>query len=64
MTVGRFYILVWMAAIAAAGITFFTGNFNDLAAVIFGFTFSTIAFAGLFGVLPWWMDKFYRYDAR
>lgn len=51
------YALVWMLVAAAAGILFVTGNFNEMAMTVFGFLFSTLFFAGIVAVLPWWMKK-------
>jgi len=51
------YAFVWI--LAAAGILFAAGNFNETAVTVFGFLFSTLFFAGIVGVLPWWMDKWY-----
>ena len=57
------YALIWLLTMASAGILYFTGNFNELTMIVFGFISSTLVFMGMIGVLPWWVDKRYsRYS--
>jgi hypothetical protein len=53
------YMLVWILFAVIARILFATGNFNEMATTVFGFLFSTLFFAGIVAVLPWWVDKQY-----
>ncbi len=58
------YAVIWLLTLAAAGILYLTGNFNELTLTVFGFIFSTLVFMGMTAVLPWWVDKRYsRYAA-
>ena len=59
--VTKIYLLVWLVAAGAAGLLFFTGNLNELTFTVLGFMFSTLVFAGLVAVLPWWMDRRYSW---
>ena len=58
----KIYALVWLLVIGAAGVFYFTGNFSDITATVFGFIVSTLVFAGLVAVLPWWVDKQYSWE--
>ncbi len=51
------YALIWILLAAAAGILFVTGYLNEMTLTVFGFLASTLFFAGLLAVLPWWMNK-------
>lgn len=53
------YALIWVLFAATAGILFAAGHFNEMASTVFGFLFSTLFFAGIVAVLPWWLDKRY-----
>ena len=53
------YALAWIAAAAAAGVLFVTGNLNETAYAVFGFLFTTLFFGGLVAILPWWVDRFF-----
>jgi Mg/Co/Ni transporter MgtE len=55
--VTKIYALVWLLVIGVASLFYFTSNFNEVTFAIFGFVFSTLLFAGLVAVLPWWVDK-------
>ena len=57
----KIYALVWLLVIGAAGLFYFTGNLNELTATAFGFVVSTLVFAGLVAVLPWWIDRQYSW---
>ena len=59
--VTKIYALVWLLAIAVAGLFYFTSNINEITLTIFGFVFSTLVFAGLVAVLPWWVDRRYSW---
>lgn len=50
------YVLIWFL-VAAAGVVYLTGYFNEMTLTIFGFIFSTLAFAGVVMVLPFWVDE-------
>jgi hypothetical protein len=58
----KIYALVWLLVAAATGLLLFTGNFNELTMTVMGFVLSTLAFAGLVVVLPWWVDKSYSWN--
>lgn len=58
----KIYALMWLLVSGAAGLFYFTGNLNELTMTIFGFILSTLVFAGLVAVLPWWVDKNYSWD--
>jgi hypothetical protein len=51
------YALTWFLALAAAGVVYLTGNFNEMMVTIFGFIFATLFFAGFVAVLPFWVDE-------
>ena len=53
----KVYALVWLLAVGVASLFYFTNNINEVTFAIFGFVFSTLLFAGLVAVLPWWVDK-------
>ena len=55
--VTKIYALVWLLAVGAIGLFYLTGNLSDLTLTVFGFLLSTLAFAGLVVVLPWWVDR-------
>jgi hypothetical protein len=55
--ISRIYVAAWLLILAAAALTYITGNFDDLTFTIFGFLFSTLFFTGLVGVLPWWVNQ-------
>ena len=57
----RIYALVWLLAAGAAGLLYFTSNFNELTVTVFGFIFSTLFFGFFVSVLPWLMDKHYAW---
>ena len=59
--VTKIYALVWLLVVGAAGLFYLAGNLNELTLTVFGFVASTLTFAGLVGVLPWWMDKQYSW---
>ena len=60
--VTKIYAWVWFVVAGVATLTYFTGNFNELTLTVFGFVFSTLLFAGLVMVLPWWLDKQYSWN--
>ena len=53
------YILTWFLVLAAAGVMYFTGSFNEMVLTVFGFVLSTLFFAGFLAVLPFWVDEHY-----
>ena len=59
--VTKIYALVWVLIGAIASLFYFTGNFNEVILTVFGFVFSTLIFAGLVAVLPWWIDRRYSW---
>lgn len=59
--VTKIYGLIWLLVVGGAGLVYFTGNLNELMFTVLGFVFSTLAFAGLVAVLPWWVDKQYHW---
>lgn len=59
--VTKIYALVWLVVAGAASLFYLTDNFNELTLTFFGFVFSTLLFAGLVAVLPWWTDKQYSW---
>lgn len=62
----RIYASIWLMLIASAGILFVTRGFSEMTLTIFGFALSTLGFAGIIAVLPWWVDKRYtpKYQDR
>jgi hypothetical protein len=62
VVVTKIYALVWLVVAGAASLIYFAGNFNELTLTVFGFVFSTLLFAGLVAVLPWWVDKHYSWE--
>lgn len=62
----RIYASIWLMLIASAGILFVTRGFSEMTLTIFGFALSTLVFAGIIAVLPWWVDKRYtpKYQDR
>jgi hypothetical protein len=54
------YAFAWLLVAAAAGILYLTGYFDQVMLTIFGFLVSTLFFAGVVVVLPWWVDKLYQ----
>jgi hypothetical protein len=62
--VAKIYGLIWLLTIAAGGLLYFTGTFNELTLTVYGFALSTLVFAGLVGVLPWWVNKSYTWEYR
>ena len=60
------YALIWFLVAAAAGFGYLTGYLNEMTLTVFGFIFSTLFFAGIVAVLPFWMDEHYtwNYEAR
>lgn len=61
----KIYGLAWLLVAVLAGVMFFAG-FSELTLTVLGFVASTLVFAGLTGVLPWWVDKHYswKYEPR
>ncbi len=55
------YALTLVLALAAAGVVFLTGSFNEMMVTAFGFIFATIFFAGFVLVLPFWVDERYTW---
>ncbi len=55
------YALTLVLALTAAGVVFFTGSFNEMMVIVFGFIFATIFFAGIVLVLPFWVDERYTW---
>jgi hypothetical protein len=53
----KFYAMTWLIVLAAAGVAYFTDNFNEVTLTVFGFVVSTIFAMGIVAVLPWWVDK-------
>lgn len=53
----KIYILLWAAVVVSAAGLYSFGFFNEMWLTIFGFLFSTLFFAGLVGVLPWWVSQ-------
>ena len=59
--VTKIYALIWLLVVGGIGLFYFTGNINELTVTVFGFVVSTLVFAGLVAVLPWWVDKRYSW---
>ncbi len=59
--VTKIYGLAWLLVAAATGVLFFAG-FSEVSLTILGLVAATLVFAGLTGVLPWWVDKHYSWD--
>jgi len=59
--VTKIYALIWAFMIASAGLLFLTTSFSEVTLTIFGFALSTLVFAGIVVVLPWWVDKRYNW---
>ena len=59
--IGRIYIFVWILMGLLAGTLYITGSFNEITATVYGFGLTTLVFAGLVAVLPWWVDKHYNW---
>ena len=55
------YVLSLFLVLAAAGVVYLTGNFNELMVTVFGFTFAALLGAGLVMVLPFWVDEHYSW---
>jgi hypothetical protein len=55
----KIYAFTWAVMIAMAGMLFATGMLNEFTITALGFIFPTMFFVGLFGVLPWMMDRHY-----
>ena len=53
----KIYALIWLFAIASGVAMFVTGGFSDTTITLFGFAISTLTFAGIIVVLPWWVDR-------
>ncbi len=51
------YVLIWFLVAAAAGVVYLTGNLSEITLTVFGFIFSTLFFAGLVAVLPFWVNE-------
>ena len=60
--VTKIYALIWVSMFALAGLLFMTNGFTEMTLTIFGFAFSTLVFAGIVAVLPWWLDKRYAWN--
>lgn len=54
--VARIYGLVWLFVLAAAGVLYFIGSFNEITQPIIGFVLSTLAVMGFAAVLPSLLD--------
>ena len=57
----KIYAFIWLMLIASAGLLFMTRGFSEMTLTIFGFALSTLVFAGIIAVLPWWVDKRYTW---
>lgn len=55
----KIYAFVWLSLIAAAGFLLAIAGPTEVVLTVLGFAFSTLFFAGLFGVLPWQMNEHY-----
>jgi len=55
------YALIWILALAAAGVVYLTGSLGEMTVTVFGFIFATIFFAGFVMVLPFWVDERYAW---
>jgi len=62
----KIYAFIWLMLIASAGLLFMTSGFSEMTLTILGFALSTLVFAGIIAVLPWWVDKRYtwKYQER
>jgi membrane protein YdbS with pleckstrin-like domain len=62
----KFYAVIWLVVVAAAGLLYSTGNLNEITLTVFGFVAFTLLAAGIVAVLPWWVDEKYtwKYEAR
>ncbi len=58
----KIYALTWLVLLAAGCFLHFTGNFNEVTLMLFGFVLTTLVFTGLVAVLPWWVDKNYSWN--
>ena len=66
MLVARIYGLIWLLAAAVGAVLYFTDSFNALTTVLYGFTVSSLAGAGLLTVFPAVMSERHspRYRTR
>jgi hypothetical protein len=48
------YWMLWALIVAAAVVTFASGSFTSMAAVVFGFMAFSMLFLGMISVLPVW----------
>lgn len=53
------YVMIWTLTLAAAGIIYVAGYFNEITATAFGFILSTLLFAAIGMVLPALLDEHY-----
>lgn len=51
------YALTWFLVSAGAAGVYLTGYFSEMTLTVFGFIFSTLIFAGIVMVLPFWVDE-------
>jgi cytochrome c oxidase subunit IV len=51
------YALTWFLVLAAAGVAYLSGYFNQMTGMIFSLIVSTLFFAGVVLVLPFWMNE-------
>lgn len=52
MLVARIYGLIWLFVAAVGAVLYFTDSFNTAATVLYGFTVSSLAGAGMLAVYP------------
>jgi putative flippase GtrA len=57
----KIYALVWSLVAALAGLSYVTGNLNEMTVTVFALVISTLAAVGVVTVLPWWVDRKYTW---
>lgn len=57
----KIYALIWFLGLAAAGVVYLNGYFNETMVTIFGFIFATLFASGFLMVLPFLMDEHYSW---
>jgi len=55
--VAKLYGLSWAILSIAAGLLFLSSKLNDFTQTVLLFGVSTLVFAGVVGVFPWWINK-------
>jgi hypothetical protein len=60
----KIYAFIWLLLIASSGFLFIIRGFSEMTLTILGFALSTLVFAGIIAVLPWWVDERYTWKYR